>query len=198
MNSEHREIRLSGSGGQGLALAGRILAEALLREGKQIAQSSSYEPTSRGGLSRADLVVDTGELYYPLVVRLDLVVILDPVAVNLPPELLAPQALIVVDQEIETPSWKNCQLLSLPLLQTARTVGNPRVTNIVALGALNQASKTVGPNTLQMVIRERVPSKFLQLNLEAFGAGVALVADAPETAPATPTVSQAAAPAVVN
>jgi Pyruvate/2-oxoacid:ferredoxin oxidoreductase gamma subunit len=72
------------------------------------------------------------------------------------------------------------------------------VTNIVALGALNQASKTVGPNTLQMVIRERVPSKFLQLNLEAFGAGVALVADAPETARATPTVSQAAAPAVVN
>jgi len=175
VNSEHREIRLSGSGGQGLVLAGRILAEALVREGKQIAQSTSYEPTSRGGLSRADLVVDTGELDYPLAVRLDLVVILDPVATNLSPESLAAQALIVIDHEIKVPLWKNCQLLSLPLLQTARTVGNLRVTNIVALGALNQASKTVGPNTLEMVIRERVPTKFLQLNLDAFAAGVALV-----------------------
>jgi len=198
VNSEHREIRLSGSGGQGLVLAGRILAEALVREGKQIAQSTSYEPTSRGGLSRADLVVDTGELDYPLAVRLDLVVILDPVATNLSPESLASQALIVIDHEIKVPLWKNCQLLSLPLLQTARTVGNLRVTNIVALGALNQASKTVGPNTLEMVIRERVPTKFLQLNLDAFAAGVALVPGALETIPVTPTVSQAAVPDAVN
>ena len=198
MNSEHREIRLSGSGGQGLVLAGRILAEALVREGKQIAQSTSYEPTSRGGLSRADLVVDTGELDYPLAVRLDLVVILDPVATNLSPESLAAQALIVIDHEIKVPPWKNCQLLSLPLLQTARTVGNLRVTNIVALGALNQASKTVGPNTLEMVIRERVPTKFLQLNLDAFAAGVALVPGALETIPVTPTASQAAVPDAVN
>ena len=61
------EIRLSGSGGQGLILAAGILAEALVAEGRSAAQSQSYEPTSRGGLSRSDLVVSDGEADYPLV-----------------------------------------------------------------------------------------------------------------------------------
>ncbi len=99
--AEYREIRFSGSGGQGLILAGLILAEALVREGKRVAQSTSYEPTSRGGLSRADLVVSTGELDYPLVTALNLVVILDPVAVAVSSGVLAPQALVVIDQQID-------------------------------------------------------------------------------------------------
>ena len=52
-----REIRLSGTGGQGLQLAMRVLAEALLHEAHHVAYSQSYEPTSRGGVSRADLVL---------------------------------------------------------------------------------------------------------------------------------------------
>ena len=121
--AEYREIRLSGSGGQGLILAGRILAEALVREGKRVAQSTSYEPTSRGGLSRADLVVSTGELDYPLVTALNLVVILDPVAVASASGVLAPQALVVIDQQIDARPRGDCHILALPLVQTARSLG---------------------------------------------------------------------------
>lgn len=60
------QARLSGSGGQGLGLAGRLLADALVAEGWRVALSQSYEPTSRGGLSRSDLVVDGAAVDYPL------------------------------------------------------------------------------------------------------------------------------------
>lgn len=182
--AEYREIRLSGSGGQGLILAGRILAEALVREGKRVAQSTSYEPTSRGGLSRADLVVSTGELDYPLVTALNLVVILDPVAVAAASGVLAPQALVVIDQQIDARPRGDCHILALPLVQTARSLGSLRVTNITALGALNEVSETVATDTLETVIRERAPKKFLQLNLAAFSAGAALAAAAAQVAPA--------------
>ena len=60
------EIRFSGSGGQGLILAARILAAALVAQGRNVAQSQSYEPVSRGGLSRSDLVISDGEADFPL------------------------------------------------------------------------------------------------------------------------------------
>jgi 2-oxoglutarate ferredoxin oxidoreductase subunit gamma len=60
------EIRLSGSGGQGLVLAGVILAEALgVYEGKNVTQTQSYGPEARGGASRSDIVISDGEIYYP-------------------------------------------------------------------------------------------------------------------------------------
>ena len=79
--ADELEIRLSGSGGQGLILAAGILAEAFVSEGRTVAQSQSYEPTSRGGLSRSDLVVSDGEADFPLVSELDYLVVLDQVAV---------------------------------------------------------------------------------------------------------------------
>ena len=60
MASREIEIRLCGSGGQGLLVAGAILAEALTLEGLRVAQSQSFEPTSRGGMSRTDLVGSDG------------------------------------------------------------------------------------------------------------------------------------------
>ncbi|HJP26220.1 MAG TPA: 2-oxoacid:acceptor oxidoreductase family protein, partial [Arenicellales bacterium] len=60
------EIRLSGSGGQGLILGGRLLMHTLMLAGYYVAQSQSYEPTSRGGLSRSDLVASESPVEFPL------------------------------------------------------------------------------------------------------------------------------------
>ena len=47
------EMRLSGSGGQGLILLGIILAEAALLDNKLAIQSQSYGPEARGGASKS-------------------------------------------------------------------------------------------------------------------------------------------------
>ena len=65
------EIRLSGSGGQGMIFAGTVLAEAMgVEEGKNVCQTQSYGPEARGGASRSDLVVSQGEIYYPKPLKL--------------------------------------------------------------------------------------------------------------------------------
>ena len=67
------DIRLSGSGGQGLILMGIILAEAIgIYDGKHVAQTQSYGPEARGGSSKAEIVVSDEEIDYPEGLKLDL------------------------------------------------------------------------------------------------------------------------------
>ena len=57
MHDSRIEIRIGGTGGQGLILSAKMLADALAAAGKHVAQSQTYEPTSRGGFCNADLVI---------------------------------------------------------------------------------------------------------------------------------------------
>ena len=71
------EIRLSGSGGQGMILAGVILAEAIgINDGKNVVQTQSYGPEARGGASRSDVVISDTEIDYPKSLRIDVLLCL--------------------------------------------------------------------------------------------------------------------------
>lgn len=73
---EFREFRLSGSGGQGLILAGIILAEAALKDGKNVVQSQSYGPEARGGASKAEVIISDKDINYPKVEKCDVLLAL--------------------------------------------------------------------------------------------------------------------------
>ena len=169
------EIRLSGSGGQGLILAARVLATALSSEGLNVARSQSYEPTSRGGLSRSDLVVSDGEVDYPLVTALDYLVILDQVAAHASTELVKPGAIVIVDSSrVTTPPHGEYKTYSFPLTEVARKVGSRRVANIVALGALIGAGGPCKQASVEQAVDNHSPRGFLELNLKAFNEGCRL------------------------
>lgn len=170
-------IRFSGSGGQGLILAARILASALVSEGRNVAQSQSYEPVSRGGLSRSDLVVSDGEADYPLSQSLDYLVILDEAGAVVSTDLLDEHSVILVDADcVQSRPQKPLNVVELPFVETARRLGNKRVANIVALGALAAAGSLCDQEVLQKSLRAMTPAKFSTLNLEAFEAGQQLMA----------------------
>jgi len=169
------EIRLSGTGGQGLGLGGKMLAAALSIEGLHVAQSQSYEPTSRGGMSRSDLVVTAGIADYPLATALDYVLILDQRAVSISDGMINSDAVVLVDEELvsEPPSGE-FDVHSLPLSRTALSLGNLRVTNVVSLGAIVALSGICSLKTLETAIKRITPKKYEQMNLEAVRAGFEL------------------------
>lgn len=171
------QLRFSGAGGQGLQLSARVLAEAAVRDGWLVAHSQGYEPTSRGGLSRSDLVLSRAAIDYPLLTCLDAVVILDDVAATASCSLLAEGSLVLVDDErVATPPAGPYRLLTLPFTATARQLGSERVANVVSLGTVNALLAVCSDDTLLAVLREETPTKLLDLNIEAFAAGRALVA----------------------
>lgn len=192
MNSESRmEIRIGGTGGQGLILSAKMLADALAAAGKRIAQSQTYEPTSRGGYCNSDLVVSEDEVDYPLATALDCVVLLDSMAVKPSWPLLKPDALVIADTRLcpELPKQKKGAAYRgyhLPLTRTAIELGSERVANIVALGALAQLAGLCDRKALEEAVRAETPKAFLDLNLDALAAGYKLAADAkPMAATAT-------------
>ncbi|MCP5037492.1 MAG: pyruvate ferredoxin oxidoreductase [Rhodobacteraceae bacterium] len=169
------EVRFSGSGGQGLILSAKFLSAALMAEGYNVAQSQSYEPVSRGGLSRSDLVVSKGQAAFPLSRGLDYLLILHGAAAHASDGLLSKNSLVLVDSElVPEPPKGDFTLISLPFTDTARKLGNKRVANIVALSALVARAGLCPMAVLENVVRTKTPPKFANLNMEAFEAGQAL------------------------
>jgi len=169
------ELRLSGSGGQGLQLSAKILARALSETGKFVAQSQSYEPTSRGGLSRSDLVVGSAEPEYPLATALDYMLLLDQVAVSAAAGMMRGGGLVITDKRlVEKPPKGDFEVLSLPITDTAIALGNARVANIVAVGVLVARAGLCAVPAMEATIRAMVPPKFAELNVVAFRAGLSL------------------------
>ena len=175
MSASRIEIRIGGTGGQGLILSAKMLADAMAASGKRVAQSQSYEPTSRGGFCNADLVISDGEVDFPLLTAIDHLVLLDRLAVQRSWPLLKPSALIIADTRL-CPDLPEGEYRSrhLPLSTTALELGSERVTNIVALGALVALSGICDRERIAQAVRAETPRGFLDINMDALEAGYAL------------------------
>jgi 2-oxoglutarate ferredoxin oxidoreductase subunit gamma len=166
------EIRLAGSGGQGLILAGIILAEAAgVYDGKFVCQTQSYGPEARGGASKAEVVISDGEIDYPKAIRPDVLLALNQKSLEAFSSDLKPGGLLLVDADLvqEAPAGR---LLSLPFTRIARELGRAMAANIVALGALAQLTGAVSLQSLEAAVLARVPKGTEELNRQALAAGV--------------------------
>jgi len=187
MRGARVEIRIGGTGGQGLILCAKMLADALCAAGKRVAQSQTYEPTSRGGYCNSDLVISAGEVDFPLATGLDCLVLLDRMALKPSWGLLKPGALVIADTrlcpELPPNSYRTHQL---PLSRRAIELGSERVANIVALGALAALGAICERSVLEQAVRAETPKSFLDLNMDALAAGYILGQQTAPAAAATP------------
>lgn len=169
------EIRLAGSGGQGLILGGLILAEALLLEGRQVAQSQSFDPVSRGGVSFADIVASDAAVEFPLPTALDLLVLLDQLGVDPSAALLTPSSTVLMDaQRVGSPPGGGYRRLVLPFTETALALKNPRSANLIALGAVAALGAVCSLDALLQAARSQLPGRLAEAGLAAVHAGAAL------------------------
>jgi len=169
------EVRLSGEGGQGLVLAGKVLAEAAaIYDDKNATQSQSYGPEARGGASRSDVIISDDDIDYPKAVNIDLLLALTQESVNRYCKDLKDDGILLVDQDaVSTLPEGSFRMFKVPIIATARdTVGRVLVANIVALGVITELAKVVSAQAVESAILARVPKGTEELNLRAFKAGV--------------------------
>lgn len=171
---EHVELRLSGSGGQGLILAGIILAEAAILDGKNAVQSQSYGPEARGGASRAEVIISNTDIDYPKVTNPDILLALTEEALKKYMVNLGNDSLIIIDSSIGEPET-SARVLKVPILETAQnSVGKIIVANIVALGVLTAVTDIVSKDSIEKAVLERVPKGTEDLNRKALYTGFKL------------------------
>ena len=167
------EIRLSGSGGQGIILMGIILAEAIgIYDGKYVAQTQSYGPEARGGSSKAEVVVSDEEIDYPKAMKPDLLLAMNQKSCDEFYPDLKPDGILIVDstfvRQIPTP-----KAFQVPFTRIAREKFKREVVaNIIALGALTQLTPMVSAKAVEAAVLARVPKGTEKLNRDALKAGM--------------------------
>jgi len=168
------EIRLSGEGGQGLILAGKILAEAAaVHDGRNAVQSQSYGPEARGGASKADVIIADGEIDDLRAGRLDLLLAFTEKSLEAYAGDLKPDGILVLESSLAAPgSEETRRTVRLPFEAIAREkAGRSLVANMVALGAVVALSKAVSVEAAEAAIAARVPKGTEELNRKAFRLG---------------------------
>jgi len=172
------DFRLSGSGGQGLLLAGIVLAEAAILEDKNAGQPQSYGPEARGGSSKAEVVISDEDIDYPKATDPDFLLALTNDAYATYCKAMG-KGLIITDASVTIDPSIKARTVVLPILSTASDkIGKKVVANIVALGVLAGLSGIASRESLRAAVKARVPKGTDELNLAALDAGLELAAGA--------------------
>ena len=174
--SKQLELRLSGSGGQGLITAGIILAEAALLDHKNAIQTQSYGPEARGGASKAEVIISDKSIDFPKVTLPNMSLALTQIACDKYISDITEDGTIIVDDSIVLPAQlvaKN--IYRLPIIKTAiQEVGKEIVANIVALGLIVRITGIVTDESLEKAILSRIPKGTEDLNKLALKKGYEL------------------------
>lgn len=169
-----KELRLAGEGGQGLITAGIILAEACACHTElNVTQTQSYGPESRGGASRADVIISDEDIDYPEVKSPDVLIVMAQEACDKYVPEVAPGGTIIADSTHITSVPKvNARVIKYPITQKAKELGREIVANIVALGLLVGLTHIVPESAVLDAVLRRVPKGTEDLNRRAFFAGI--------------------------
>lgn len=169
---ERYEVRFSGTGGQGVVLAGIILAEAAgLFGGRHVVQTVSYGPQVRGGNSNAEVVISEDEIDHPRPLGLDLLVPFTQQGCDEGVKLLKPKGVILLDPEL-VPQVPQGWIAGLPLKRTAvEATGRPQMANIVSLGAIVVLCPYVDLEAMRAAVKDRAPRGLEDVFLKALDAG---------------------------
>jgi 2-oxoglutarate ferredoxin oxidoreductase subunit gamma len=167
---ETYEIRLSGTGGQGLILLGITLAEAAaIYDDKFAVQTQSYGPEARGGASRSDVIISNYEINYFIVSNPDILLAMSQEACDRYLKDTKKDGLVLLDStSIKKIPPTTCQVLSLPLTKMARNLTEKGiVANVLGLGVLISLTKIVSIKAIEKALSNNVSKQNYEMNLKA-------------------------------
>jgi 2-oxoglutarate ferredoxin oxidoreductase subunit gamma len=170
------QILLGGTGGQGLGLAGAILAQAVAEEeGKNVIETELYGISMRGGMSLAQVMVSSGEVTEIRVTEPDILLAMSQFVADLYIPKTKKNGVILLDAtHVGNIPASEANVFRMPFTEAARSLGNETVANVVALGSISSLTNVVKKQSLVNTLRKRFSSSALEINLKALEVGYAM------------------------
>lgn len=169
---------VAGSGGQGIMLLGKILAEAAALEGKRVTWIPAYGAEVRGGTAHCMVTVSDREIGSPCFEKADTMIIMNEPSFEKFKCQAARHGLLLLNTSFAPPAKiKGVRLLAHPFTDIAAGLGNIKVANMVALGCFIRHRGIVKPETLCQVMRLRTPpgkEYLFEVNKKALEEGMRL------------------------
>ncbi len=167
------QIRITGWAGQGVMLAGRILADTF-SEGlhKNVIMTRSYTSAVRSGVATSDIIVDDNEIDELAVTEPDVMIVMDQRALDASADLARKSKCLLVDSTVVThiPDYLT-EVHRIGASAIAEKISSPKISNMVLLGAFSEITKDVPVKVLEEIVQHFVPSKFIESDLKAIESG---------------------------
>ena len=176
------EIIIAGFGGQGVLFAGLLLAEAAMNEGKYVTWIPSYGPEMRGGTANVTVVISDTAIGSPLVHHPQAVIALNTPSLEKYTPLLRSGGVLIYNESLLTgefrPSRLDIQAIPVPATRIATELGQLKMANMVAVGALVTAVDVLPLRALIEALPAQLGEEkqhYLAPNIAALKAGAALL-----------------------
>lgn len=167
-----QEIVITGFGGQGIVLAGRILGEAVvLGDHRQSTLVQSYGPEARGGACSAEVMISDESIQYPYVRHPDILICMSQSGYDKFIEQLKPEGTLIIDHDLVKPRGIDRTFFSIPCTRMAEELGRVMMANIVMLGFFTAITKAVSLESARNAVLGSVPKGTEEMNTAAFNKG---------------------------
>lgn len=168
------QIRISGFGGQGVILAGVLLGEAGVADGRYVAGSSSYGAQARGSGCKSEIVFSDGPVDYPHLTKADILIAMSQGTYDLYSGDVNPETgLILYDSsQIAAKPDLAAQQIGIPATDEAlKELKSKQAANIVLLGAFQEITGLVSDEAMEKAVERHVGERFRSLNRDALQCG---------------------------
>jgi 2-oxoglutarate ferredoxin oxidoreductase subunit gamma len=167
-----KQIIITGFGGQGVVLAGRILGKAAaIADKRESTLVQSYGPESRGGACSAQVTISDDEIYYPYILHPDILVCLSQSGYEKYCDQAKPDGILIVDQDLVKPDGDPASYFAVPSTRFAEEMGVKMMANIIMIGFVTAITQVVSLDAARDTVIESVPKGTEEKNLKAFERG---------------------------
>jgi 2-oxoglutarate ferredoxin oxidoreductase subunit gamma len=170
------EIRIGGSGGQGVVLAAQILGKAAVLDGRNALQTQAYGAEARGSLATSEVIVSDGKIGFPAVRKCDVLIAMNQESLNALVKDLKENGILLIDSTNVTiiPETR-AKVHKIPMTETAKkTFGETFYANMVMLGAFTSLTNLVTVESMEKTIKDNVSKETIETNIKAFEKGLEL------------------------
>ena len=178
MKQSHYEARFAGVGGQGVILAGKILAYGMVNfESTKAVQTPTYTAQVRGGAAKVDVVLDKQHVEYPKTEHLDFFLSLHQKSFNLYFKEIKDDAIIVVDPNLTPNIPENLpqQIIKVELVEIAKKeMGKALYAAVIAVGLFTGLTGVIKENNILKAVIDNAPKGTEESNIKAVKLGLEL------------------------
>ncbi len=168
-------IIIAGSGGQGVMLLGKVLAQGAMLEGKQVTWFPAYGPEVRGGTSHCMVIISDEVIGSPYIAKADTLIILNRPSLEKFKARLKNKGLLIFDSSLgQVKPGSLIKIKQFPFTELAIKLGNIKIANMVALGSYLAAKPIIKVSHILEVFKAIAPAgnlKILEINKLALEEG---------------------------
>ena len=176
-NELYEEIIIAGFGGQGVMLAGKLIAQTAMSTGREVTYMPSYGAEVRGGTANCMIVISDQEIACPVVIKPGSLIVMNKASLNKFAPKVKTGGLLIMNSsliDIEPQVDDSIEVISIPADDLALELGNKKAANMVAVGAYIGARGLLDIESAVKALPETIAERYhktLPLNIEALRRG---------------------------